>query len=99
MDLGDRALHEPTSGVTGWRLPKAGQTVNGSKMCGQRTAYGSSLFDTRDLAEITAPDYPGERLVVWLPAGLFATLLIERVVEPATRGPSTARQRSKVFST
>jgi hypothetical protein len=39
MDLGDRALHEPTSGVTGWRLPKAGQTVNGSKMCGQRTAY------------------------------------------------------------
>lgn len=23
-----------------------------------------SLFDTRDLAEITSPDYPGERLVV-----------------------------------
>jgi hypothetical protein len=24
-----------------------------------------SLFDDRDLAEVTSPEFPGERLIVW----------------------------------
>jgi transposase len=43
--------------ITALRAPQIRQLVD----CG---ALQLSLFDQRDLAEITSPDYPGERLVV-----------------------------------
>jgi hypothetical protein len=54
------------------RRPSSPLGSTGSPPCGRRAiqelveagAIRLSLFDQRDLAEITAPDYPGERLVV-----------------------------------
>jgi Transposase DDE domain len=43
--------------ITALRAPKIQELVNGG-------ALQLSLFDDRDLAEITSPDYPGERLIV-----------------------------------
>jgi hypothetical protein len=43
--------------ITALRAPKIQELANGG-------ALQLSLFDDRDLAEITAPDYPGERLIV-----------------------------------
>lgn len=43
--------------ITALRAPKLQELVNGG-------ALQLSLFDDRDLAEITSPDYPGERLIV-----------------------------------
>jgi len=60
-----------------------------------------SIFDERDLAEITAPDYPGERLIVCRNAELAeqrkrqrdATFAVSRKPYAAHR-PSTTRRRS-----
>ena len=43
--------------ITALRAPKIQELANGGPL-------QLSLFDDRDLAEITAPDYPGERLIV-----------------------------------
>jgi hypothetical protein len=43
--------------ITALRAPKIQELANGGPL-------QLSLFDDRDLAEITSPDYPGERLVV-----------------------------------
>jgi hypothetical protein len=43
--------------ITALRAPKIQELANGGLL-------QLSLFDDRDLAEITAPDYPGERLIV-----------------------------------
>jgi hypothetical protein len=43
--------------ITALRAPQIRALVDGG-------AFQLSLFDERDLAEITSPDYPGERLVV-----------------------------------
>jgi len=43
--------------ITALRAPKIQELANGGRL-------QLSLFDDRDLAEITAPDYPGERLIV-----------------------------------
>ncbi len=43
--------------ITSLRAPQIQALVNQGQL-------QLSLFDTRDLAEITAPDYPGERLIV-----------------------------------
>ena len=43
--------------ITALRAPKIQELVKGG-------ALQLSLFDDRDLAEITSPDYPGERLIV-----------------------------------
>ena len=43
--------------ITALRAPKIQELVNGGTL-------QLSLFDDRDLAEITSPDYPGERLIV-----------------------------------
>ena len=43
--------------ITALRAPKIQELVHGG-------ALQLSLFDERDLAEITSPDYPGERLIV-----------------------------------
>ena len=43
--------------ITALRAPKIQELANGG-------ALQLSLFDDRDLAEITSPDYPGERLIV-----------------------------------
>jgi hypothetical protein len=43
--------------ITALRAPKIQELANGGPL-------QLSLFDDRDLAEITSPDYPGERLIV-----------------------------------
>lgn len=43
--------------ITALRAPQVAELVNSGRL-------QLSLFDTRDMAEITHPDYPGERLVV-----------------------------------
>ena len=43
--------------ITALRAPKVQELVNGG-------ALQLSLFDDRDMAEITSPDHPGERLIV-----------------------------------
>jgi hypothetical protein len=53
LGLADRQL----DWITALRAPQIRQLV-------QAGALQLSLFDQRDLAEITSPDYPGERLVV-----------------------------------
>jgi hypothetical protein len=53
----DLAPHEGLSWITALRAPAIRKLVD-------TEAIQLSLFDTQDLAEVTAPDYPGERLIV-----------------------------------
>jgi transposase len=53
----DLSPHEGLSWITALRAPAIRKLVD-------TEAIQLSLFDTQDLAEVTAPDYPGERLIV-----------------------------------
>lgn len=53
----DLAPHEGLSWITALRAPAIRKLV-------ETEAIQLSLFDTQDLAEVTTPQYPGERLIV-----------------------------------
>ena len=61
--LTDARIREEMQGVDGldWISALRGPAV---KKLMENKDFTMSLFDDRDLAEITSPDYPGERLVV-----------------------------------
>jgi hypothetical protein len=53
-----------------------------------------SLFDDRDLAEITSPDYPGERLVVCRNPALAAERTRKRLISSPPPSANCKRSRS-----
>lgn len=61
--LTDARIREELEGVEGleWISALRGPAI---KKLMENKAFTRSLFDDRDLAEITSPDYPGERLMV-----------------------------------
>lgn len=52
----DLAIHEQLSWITTLRAPAI-------RKLAEQGVVQRSLFDDRDLAEVTSPDYPGERLI------------------------------------
>ena len=58
-----RRIEEEFRGVEGLDWITALRADNIKKLVAEG-AFAPSLFDDRDLAEVTSPDYPGERLIV-----------------------------------
>lgn len=58
-----RRIEKELRGVDGLDWITALRAENIKKLVAEGT-FAPSLFDDRDLAEVTSPDYPGERLVV-----------------------------------
>src|SRR5262249_47120751 len=53
----DRSTTEGLQWITAWRAPTIRQLA-------EEKVVVQSRFDERDLAEVTSPDFPGERLIV-----------------------------------